>query len=238
MIDAKQVKELQTELEFLYRVASSVHSLEIGELLAEIVRIASQISRSDSCLIYVYDAKKQELVLRASQNPHPELLRKIKMKLGEGITGWVAKEKQPVVIESGANHDSRFKYFRSLPEDKFAAFLSVPIVNKIGIVGVINVQHQLPHKYKAREINLLMAIGKLVGGAIENALLVEETLELKETLEFRKLVERAKGILMKHQKIDEATAYTKIQKESMRSRKSIKEIAETIILAEKLKLGA
>jgi len=145
----------------------------------------------------------------------------------------VAKNEKPVAISRGARNDPRFKLFRSLPEDKFEAFLSVPIINKRGVVGVINVQHKKPHKHTETEINLLSAMGKLVGGAVENALLVEETLELKEILELRKLVEKAKGILMKRRQISEEDAYRILQKESMDSRRSLKEVTEAILLAEK-----
>ncbi len=237
MSNQDKIRELKKELNFLYKIAKSVHSLEIQELLSEIVKIASVVTNADSCLIYVLDSKKHELVLRASKNPHQNLLQKVTMRMGEGITGWVAKEKKAVVIEISAYKDPRFKFFSNLPEDKYEAFLSVPIVNKHGIVGVINIQHIKKHKHSEMEINLLTAIGKLVGGALENALLVEETLALKEALEMRKLIEKAKGIMMKRRSIDEDEAYKLIQKESMDSRKTLKEIAEAIILAGKLKLG-
>lgn len=234
MNNISKVYELQKELKFLYRVAQSVHSLETDELLKEIVDIVSAVTKGDSILVYVIDTKENELVLRVSKNPHHELLRKIKMKLGEGITGWVAKENRAVIISSGANKDIRFKYFRSLPEDKFEAFISVPIINKRGVIGVINVQHKKKHMHSKMEIDLLTAIGKLVGGAIENALLVEESLALKDALELRKTVDRAKGILMTRKNLSEEQAYKLLQKESMDTRKSIKEITEAIILAEKL----
>lgn len=233
-----KIKELRKELELLYRVAQSVHSLQIDELLKEIVKIVSGITKADSCLIYTLDNGKQELILRASKNPHTDLMKKIKMKVGEGITGWVAKERKPVVISQGANKDSRFKYFRSLPEDRFEAFLSVPIVDRHGVCGVINVQHRKKHIHTQMEINLLTAIGKLVGGAVENALLIEESLALREALEMRKILEIAKGILMKIKGIPEEEAFRLIQKESMDNRKSIKEISEIIILANKMKMDA
>lgn len=238
MKNQKKTKELQKELNFLYHIAQSVHSLELNELLKEIVQIVNQVTKSDSCLIYIIDKEKQTLVLRASKNPHKDLLQRITLKMGEGITGWVARERQPVTISEGAVKDSRFKYFRSLPEDRFEAFLSVPIINKLGVVGVINVQHKKKHLHSEMEINLLTAIGKLVGGAVENALLVEESVALKEALELRKLIERAKGILMKKRNLLEQEAYRAIQKESMDARKSLKEIAEAIILADKFHFGS
>ncbi len=234
----KKITQLKKELLFLYKVAQSVHSLEIDELLREIVKLAVQISKADSCLIYILDKRNQELILRASKNPHPDLLQKIHLKLGEGITGWVAKEKKPVAISTGAAHDTRFKYFRSLPEDLFEAFLSVPIVNKHGVAGVINVQHRKQHIHSDMEINLLSAIGKLVGGAVENALLIEESLALQEALELRKIIEKAKGILMKKNNLSENEAYHMLQKESMDNRKTFKEVAEAVILADRLKMRA
>ena len=230
-----RISELKKELSFLYKFTRDLHKLEIDELLREIVKIASSVTRPDSCLIYVLDSEKDELVLRASKNPHSKLLEQIKMKMGEGITGWVAKEKKPVAISNGAARDSRFKYFRNLPEDKFEAFLSVPILNKKGVCGVINVQHRKEHQHTATEINLLSAIGKLAGGAIENALLIEESLSLREALEIRKILEKAKGILMKNHQINENEAYRRLRQESMNSRKSIGEIAEAVILAERMK---
>lgn len=233
----EEAKMLQKELAFLYRVTRTVHSLELEEVLKEIVRVADEATQGDSVLIYLLDAGKNQLVLRASKNPHAELMQKITMQVGEGITGWVASEKKPVAIPKGAADDPRFKFFRSLPEDRFEAFLSVPIVGKRGVVGVINVQHRKSHQHTQMEINLLTAVGKLVGGAVENAKLLEETLALKDALELRKLVEKAKGILMKRRAISEDEAYKIIQKESMDTRRSLKEIVDAIILADKLKVA-
>lgn len=237
MNSKNQFKLLKKELDFLYQVAQTVHSLEIDQLLDQIVEIATEITKADSCLIYVLDTKKRELILRASKNPHHDLFKKIKIKLGEGITGWVAREKKAVAISQGANKDSRFKYFRSLPEDRFEAFLSVPIVNRQGVCGVINIQHKKKHQHSQMEINLLTATGRLLGGAVENALLIEESLVLKESLQIRKLIEKAKGILMKKGNIVEDEAYKILQKESMDSRRTLKEVAEAVILADKLKIG-
>lgn len=234
--DQQKYNLLKKELDLLYLVAGSVYSLEVEELLKKIVKIAVSVTKADSCLIYVLDRKKNQLILRASKNPHSELLKKIKMQVGEGITGWVARENKPVVISQGASKDSRFKLFRRLPEDRYEAFLSVPIVNKRGVLGVINIQHRHLHKHQPMEINLLSAIGKLVAGALDNAILIEESLELKEALEMRKLIEKAKGILMRKAKLSEDEAYRRLRKESMDSRKSLKEVAEAIVLADKLKI--
>lgn len=231
---ADEVKLLEKELAFLYRVVKTVHSLELGDVLKEIVQVADEVTKGDSVFIYVLNSEKKELILRASKNPHAELLQKITMQIGEGITGWVAHENQTVAIPRGAAEDPRFKLFRILPEDRFEAFLSVPIVGKRAVTGVINVQHRKPHMHTEMEINLLTAVGKLVGVAVENALLIEETFALKEAMELRKVVEKAKGILMKRRNLAEGDAYKMLQKESMNRRVSLKEVADAILLMEKL----
>lgn len=226
----KSKEILEKELYFLYKVARTVTSLEIDEVLAELVHMTSEITHADSVLVYLIDEKQHALVLRASKNPHTNLLKKIGMKVGEGITGWVAEHKKPVVLEREAHKDLRFKLFSVLPEDAYEAFLSVPISTKKSVVGVINVQHKKPHAYTDMEVNLVTAMGKLVGGTVENALLIEETMELKEALAIRKLVDRAKGILMRSRNLTEEEAYIFMRKASMKKRTSIKEIAESILL--------
>lgn len=232
----KELARKEKELEILFKVIHDVSSLELKRVLKNIVQIVTQLTQADSCFVYVLDPGKKELVLRASKNPHQRLLKRIKMRMGEGITGWVAKEKKPVAIEQKAFLDPRFKFFRSLPEDRYQAFLSVPIVNKKGVVGVINVQHKRKHLYPQEQIELLTTIGRIVGGAVENARLVEEALELRDALETRKILEKAKGILMKKLKIDEERAYQLIRKQAMNTTKSIKEISEAIVLGSKLGL--
>lgn len=66
----------------------------------------------------------------------------------------------------------------------------------------------------------------------QNSALTKEVADLTERLEARKLVDRAKGILMAQHSLDEAEAYRRIQLQSMNSRKSMREIAEAIILAQ------
>lgn len=230
----KALKQKEQELSVLYHITEAVATLELDKILHEIVHIASNLTKADSCLVYLLDHQSDTLILRASKNPHKKILGQIKMKLGEGITGWVAREKKVVAIAKDAANDSRFKFFTDLPEDRYEAFLSAPILNTHGVVGVINIQHKKSHKYSENEITLLSAVGKIVGGAVENARLVEESLALKETLEMRKVLEKAKGILMKTANLSEEEAHLRIQKQSMNSRRSLREVAEAIILANSL----
>jgi uroporphyrinogen-III synthase len=136
-----------------------------------------------------------------------------------------------------ASQDPRFQLFKDLPEDRFEAFLSVPVMCRGRVVGVINLQNREPHEYSEREIMLISTIGFLVGAEIEMARLESENLHLSEKLETRKLVERAKGILQRELKITEEEAYLTIQRQSRQRRKSMKEVSEAIVLSEDVRRG-
>ena len=109
----------------------------------------------------------------------------------------MAEHRQPVAVGRHAFEDPRFQTFNELPEDRYEAFLSVPVLSRGKLVGVINVQHREPHEHSRREIQLISMIGFLVGAEIEMARLEIENAQLYERLETRKIVERAKGILQR-----------------------------------------
>ena len=165
------------ELRIVHQISQSIGcSLDLDRVLKEIVGLVVEVTECDSCLLYLIDESEPYLFLRASKNPHPGLIGKIALRVGEGITGWVAEKAEPVAISETAGKDPRFKVFNNLPEDKYEAFLSVPIVvPPEQVVGVINVQHREPRRHTQAERTLLSIIGHQVGGAIENARLYEET---------------------------------------------------------------
>jgi uroporphyrinogen-III synthase len=167
-----------------------------------------------------------------------DAIDKLRLGIGQGITGWVAEHRETVAIGSQAYQDPRFKMFNELPEDLFEAFLSVPIMCRGKVVGVINVQHRQPHPHSEREIRLISTIGFLVGAEIEMARMDSERALLERRLETRKLMERAKGILQRDLSTDEESAYLMLQRLSRQKRKSLKEVAEAVILSDDLRSRA
>jgi signal transduction protein with GAF and PtsI domain len=203
------------------------------DVLTRVVDFASALVKCDSCLIYVLG--DEELVLRASKNPHPEIVDRLKLHVGQGITGWVAQHQEPVAIAEKAALDPRFQFFHELPEDSYQALLSVPLMCRGRVVGVINLQHRQHHVYRQREIRLISTIGFLVGAEIEMARLEDANSNLSEQLQTRKLVERAKGILQRELGLSEEQAYLTLQRQSRQKRKAMKEIAEAIVLSDEVK---
>ena len=231
-----------SQIALLHRISSIVSSeLSLDEMLGEIVGLTAQVTDCDACLVYLLERDTGEIVLRASQVPHATALGNLRMKVGEGVTGWVAEHKSVVALSSNAGSDHRFKRFQVLIEDTYEAFLSVPLVSGGDVIGVINVHHRKSHRHTSDEIALLTFVGEQMGGVISksllaevNAKLVEETQEMKRQLETRKLVERAKGILQQRYGLSEEEAYLRLRNESRRLRRPMKDLAEAIILAEDL----
>jgi len=152
----------------------------LAKVLDRIARFVSSVMRCDSCFVYTLD--QHELVLRASKNLHAEVLDRLRLPFGKGITGWVAAHKKPVAIARKAYRDSRFQSFNELPEDRYEAFLSVPVMCRSKLVGVINVQHREPYEHSRRDIQLISTIGFLVGAEIELARMEEEIWKLSREL--------------------------------------------------------
>jgi uroporphyrinogen-III synthase len=233
---------MEPQVTLLHRVSSIVSSeLSLDEMLGEILGLTVQATGCDACLIYLIEKDSGEIVLRASQVPHAADLGNLRMKMGEGVTGWVAEHKSVVALSSNAAADRRFKRFQALVEDTYEAFLSVPLVAAGDIIGVINVHHRQAHDHAPEEVGLVTFIGEQMGGAINRALLADEnqrlmleTVEMKRRLEERKLVERAKGILQYKYKLTEEESYLRLRNESRRLRRPMKDLAEAIILAEDL----
>lgn len=226
----------KSDIDFLHEIGSRIAAADpLHTVLSRVVQFVSGVVQCDSCFIYVVD--EEDLVLRASKNPHPDVVDRLKLRIGQGITGWVAEHRQPVAVGRHAFEDPRFQLFNELPEDRYEAFLSVPVLSRGKLVGVINVQHRGPHDHSRREIQLISMLGFLVGAEIEMARLETLNTELSERLETRKIVDRAKGILQRDLGISEEEAYLTIQRQSRQRRKSKRDIADAIVLGDELRRG-
>src|SRR3984957_3390956 len=141
-----------------------VREMSLQEVLQGIVSLVVEYTECDSCLVYLCDS--DDLVLCASNTHHDAEIGRVRLKLNEGLTGWVARERRLLAISREAYRDPRFKYFGELPEDSFEAFLSSPVIARNRVVGVINVQHRHAHQHTGGEMEVLTTLGEQVGCAL------------------------------------------------------------------------
>ena len=171
------------DIDFLHEISKSSSTAPLSKTLGRISTFVSSVLRCDSCFVYLLDGK--DLILRASKNPHSDVLDHLKIRVGQGITGWVAQHKEAVAIAQQAYRDPRFKSFNELPEDRFEAFLSVPMICRSKLIGVLNVQHRLPYVHTKRDIQLISTIGFIVAAEVEIGRLETANWKLTRDLQAR-----------------------------------------------------
>lgn len=166
---SNRVKELESKLERteqqlrLVQKISRLLARDVGvqEVLRGVVSLVVDFMQCDSCLIYFLD--RDRLVLCAANERGEETVGKVSLKLDEGLTGWVARERRLLAISREAYNDPRFKFFKDLPEDAFEAFLSVPVIVRNRVMGVMNVQHRNPHTHTGIELETITTVGEQLG---------------------------------------------------------------------------
>jgi len=218
----------------LNRIAGRISSsLPIDAVLLDVVEVMSALTCCDACSIYLLD--NDEFVLRASNDSGSRRVNHLALNRGQQSAGWLMGQREPVSGSRRAFSDTRPAHFSELPEEGYEAFLTVPIVSGGRLFGVINLQNRNPYQYNPREISLAMTLGFMVGAKVNCARLEAENALLDARLRSRKLVERAKGILQREMKISEDAAYRAMRQESQHMRKSMREIAEAVLLTDNLR---
>ena len=181
---SNRIKELEQHLQSteqqlrLFQKISRlvVRDIDLPQALKRTVALVVEFMKCDSCLIYLLDGNR--LVLCASNDPDSNAVGSVSLKLDEGLTGWVARERRLLAISREAYNDSRFKFFKDLPEDTFEAFLSAPVILRNRVIGVINVQHRSAHAHTGGELEMLNTVGEQVGALLVTAQLLASGVDL------------------------------------------------------------
>ena len=227
---------LDKHIEALSKISNAITSeLYIEDILRLIVIVTAQMMKSKICSLMLVDEKKGEISIRATQSMSEEYNKKPPLKIGEGVVGMAVFDKKPITIMDVTAKDSGYKYRDIAAKAGLKSLLCVPMIVKGKVIGVIDCYTQKPHKFTDTEINILTAVANQAAVAIENTELLVKTKVIQEELESRKIVEKAKGILMSQQGLSEEEAFKRIQRHSMDNRRSMREIAEAIILTSQMK---
>lgn len=229
----KGLKRKEKELSLLYRLHQSLASGYLEHLLGLIVNLTSELVQCKICSVMILDADKDELVVRATQSLDDEYIRKKPVKTAQSLSGLAILERRTQQFYD-VSKDQRFTYRAMAQRLGLRSLLTVPMMIRNRPIGVINFYTTSPRRFSEDEVRLLEAIASQAAIALERDELARKAERAQAFLEERRSVERAKGILMQKRRLPEKRAYELLRKASMTSRKSMKEIAEAIILAEKL----
>ena len=191
---------LRTGERTLHQIVSTVaSSLELDEVLRAVVRLMSDGSGVHACFVYLVDESGERLVLRAASPPYERQAGKVTLERGEGLAWWAAEHGEPAFIRDDALADPRTKYVPELEEERFQSLLALPIVGRSGdAIGVITAHTEAPREFSDDEVDFLVSSASLVGSAIENARLYEETRlrvsELEQLTELAEAIARADAL--------------------------------------------
>lgn len=231
----ENIESTREIVEALSKIGHAITSdLYLEDILNLIVTVTAEVMHSKICSIMLLDTKKNELVIKATQSMSKEYINKNPLKLGEGIAGKVALENKSVAVYDIIKNDD-YKSKDIARKESLSSMLCIPLHVKGNVIGVLNLYTSEPHNFSDYEINILSTVADAAAIVIENSKLMIEANLIREELESRKSVERAKGIIMREMNITEDEAFKKIQKFSMNTRKSMREVSEAIIMSHDMK---
>ncbi|MGW0161083.1 GAF domain-containing sensor histidine kinase [Mycobacterium sp. NPDC003323] len=142
----------------------------VEPLAAAAARMITDATATDVCFVHVLDDTERSLTLTGATPPFDSQVGKIRLPLGQGISGWVASNREPVVIEHDKESDPRYLPFESLRGSDFTSMVSVPMqTDPGGLVGVLNVHTVRRREFTDRDVELLLVIGRLIAGALHQA---------------------------------------------------------------------
>jgi len=208
----------------------------LEEILKLIVMVTAKVTGVEICSLWLIDETKDSKAIRlkATQAIDPEYVKDRSLKMHEGVVGFVATHNEPLIIKDVLK-EPRFKEKEMAKKLGLVSMLGVPLqVKDEKVIGVLNCFTAQPHDFSETEVNLVTAVANQAAVAILNTELMVKTTVIQEELETRKLVERAKEVLMRRRKIEGNEAYRWLQQRSMNSRKSMRRVAEAVLLSDEM----
>jgi signal transduction protein with GAF and PtsI domain len=242
IVDAEPIEsETKTDAEWVYEIGNHIaagHALD--ETLVTTVDLARARVNCDACLIYIHNGAR--LVPWVARHRVQEAVGQLRPPPTKRCVAFLTRHRLPIAISRDGSREhgthSRFRPFPRWSTDPGETFIAVPLVAREQLVGVLSLQHCQPRRYRLQEVKLLSTIGFLIGTEIAISGLESRNSRLLLQLETRKVLERGKSILQRDLGLSEEQAYLALQRQSRQRRKSMKEIAQAVILRDKSKRGA
>jgi len=206
----------------------------LEDILKLIVMVTAKVTGVDICSLWLIEEseKEKKARLKATQAIDPDYVKDRVLAMNEGVVGFVASKNKPLII-ADVLKNSLFKEKEMAKRLGLVSMASVPMhVKEDKVIGVLNCFTTRPHTFSETELNLITTVANQAAVAIENTQLMVRTKIIEEELEKRKLIDRAKEILMSKKRFSAEKAFRWIQKKSMDTRKSMKEIAEAVIISQ------
>lgn len=157
------------ELEFLQRLAlQAAQTLDAPSLVRLVINETTEALGVDVCSVYLKEPAGEDLVLTATNGLSTTGVGRVRLRVGEGITGWAAHERRPITV-ADVRDEQRFRWLAGVDQARFVSMCSVPIISADRLVGVLNVQTDVHRDFAEDEVAFLGAIAAQVAGVLERS---------------------------------------------------------------------
>ena len=168
--DRKKIKRLEHLMEITKFVNST---LNLETLLDRMLEIFTNVLNAEAGSILLLDEEKDELFFAAATGEKKDSIKNIRVPIGEGVVGWVAREDKPVLIADAQNDPRFFKQADQKTKFKTKTIVAVPLKTKEKLIGVVEILNKKDGLFNEEDLNLLEALSNQAAVAIENAKLYE-----------------------------------------------------------------
>lgn len=177
------MSDVAAENRLLRRIIEATASdLGVHEVSQGVAALMTEATGADVCFVHVVDEERHRVVLVGATPPFDQAVGSVELAVGEGVAGWVAQNALPAVVPNKWE-DRRYKYIPALRGEDYASMLSVPMMVRGRVVGVLNVHAKEARVWDDQAVALLSDVANLMGRAVENARLHDRLAEREEMLE-------------------------------------------------------
>lgn len=156
-------------LETLRRIVQEVNSAEdLSSALSVMVLRIKESMGTEVCSIYLLEPKSNQYYLMATQGLNQSAVGETRMGYSEGLVGHVGQREEPINLEDAASHP-KFLYLEETGEERFSAFLGVPIIHHRKTLGVLVVQQRDRRRFDQNEEAFLVTMSAQLAAVVAHA---------------------------------------------------------------------
>ena len=152
--------------------------------LKDVADTTARVMEADACFIYIYDKKKDELLLTATNGVQESAVGNVRISLGEGIEGWVGRRLEPVMLKDYRT-DTRFREMTGLALSGYQSLYCLPlyVYSNGALVGIMEVFYAKAKTFTDEEINFFTTLSGILSTTVQNEQMQVELRKMNSELE-------------------------------------------------------
>lgn len=176
--DKNRLEQSARIVDALYRVVNFISYVgDLRRLLELIMDESKKVVNAEASSLMLYDPEAEELYFEVALGEKGDAVKKIRLKLGEGIAGISAKERRTIVVNDASKDPRHFKYADQVSKYTTRNLIATPMIRGEQLIGVLEVLNKSDNEpFNDDDIKVLEFFAQQAAIAIENARLIEENM--------------------------------------------------------------